>query len=42
MAMLKNAIDFEYEVVGKPSIAFYKEALNLIRRQKFKNRFWRY
>lgn len=36
MAMLKNAIDFEYEVVGKPSIAFYKEALNLIRRQNSK------
>ncbi|SQA76889.1 HAD family hydrolase [Campylobacter jejuni] len=36
MAMLKNAIDFEYEVVGKPSIAFYKEALNLIRKQNSK------
>ncbi|EOW1386121.1 HAD-IIA family hydrolase [Campylobacter coli] len=36
MAMLQNAIDFEYEVVGKPSIAFYKEALNLIRRQNSK------
>ncbi len=31
MAMLQNAIDFKYQVVGKPSIAFYKEALRLLR-----------
>ncbi len=33
MAMLKNALDFEYEVIGKPSLAFYKESLNLLRMQ---------
>ncbi len=31
MAMLQNAIDFKYQVVGKPSTAFYKEALRLLR-----------
>ncbi|BEK37626.1 HAD-IIA family hydrolase [Campylobacter coli] len=31
MAMLQNAIDFKYQVVGKPSAAFYKEALRLLR-----------
>ncbi|EAI4306009.1 HAD-IIA family hydrolase [Campylobacter coli] len=31
MAMLQNAIDFKYQVVGKPSPAFYKEALRLLR-----------
>lgn len=31
MAMLQNAIDFKYRVVGKPSTAFYKEALRLLR-----------
>ncbi|MBK1963880.1 HAD-IIA family hydrolase [Campylobacter novaezeelandiae] len=33
MAMLKNATNFNYEVVGKPSLAFYKEALKLIQKQ---------
>ncbi|EHO4167250.1 HAD-IIA family hydrolase [Campylobacter coli] len=31
MAMLQNAINFKYQVVGKPSTAFYKEALRLLR-----------
>lgn len=31
MAMLQNAIDFKYQVVGKPSTAFYKETLRLLR-----------
>ncbi len=31
MAMLQNAIDFKYQVVGKPSTAFYKEALRILR-----------
>ncbi|WP_317362484.1 HAD-IIA family hydrolase [Campylobacter helveticus] len=34
MAMLKNATNLNYEVVGKPSEAFYKEALRLINLQK--------
>lgn len=34
MAMLKNAINFKYEVVGKPSLAFYKEALSLLKKQE--------
>lgn len=33
MAMLLNATTFEYEVVGKPSTAFYKEALKRIKMQ---------
>ncbi|KAA6226027.1 HAD-IIA family hydrolase [Campylobacter sp. LR264d] len=33
MAMLKNAYEFEYEVVGKPSRAFYETALKLIKMQ---------
>ncbi|MBK1972076.1 HAD-IIA family hydrolase [Campylobacter sp. TTU-622] len=36
MAMLKNAINFKYEVVGKPSLSFYKEALRLIQKQNQK------
>lgn len=36
VAMLENAVKFKYEVVGKPSPAFYKEALNLIRKQNSK------
>ncbi|MBS4234725.1 HAD-IIA family hydrolase [Campylobacter vulpis] len=34
MAMLKNATNLSYEVVGKPSKAFYEEALRLINLQK--------
>ena len=34
MAMIQNASHCEYEVVGKPSFAFYKQALALIREQK--------
>ncbi|TEY04643.1 HAD-IIA family hydrolase [Campylobacter sp. US33a] len=33
MAMLKNAIKFDYEVIGKPSFAFYNEALKLLKMQ---------
>lgn len=33
MAMLKNAIKFDYEVIGKPSKAFYESALKLLKRQ---------
>ncbi|TQR30633.1 HAD family hydrolase [Campylobacter sp. MIT 99-7217] len=33
MHMLKYACDLKYEVVGKPSLAFYKEALNLLKKQ---------
>lgn len=33
MAMIKNASSCEYEVVGKPSFAFYKQALALIKKQ---------
>ncbi|MBM0636765.1 HAD-IIA family hydrolase [Campylobacter sp. VicNov18] len=33
LAMLKNAVSLEYEVVGKPSKAFYQEALKLLRKQ---------
>ncbi len=34
MAMIKNAIYCNYEVLGKPSFAFYKKALELIQEQK--------
>lgn len=34
MKMLENACGCSYEVVGKPSLAFYKEALSLIKEQK--------
>ncbi len=34
MAMIKNATHCEYEVVGKPSFAFYKQALSLIKKQE--------
>ena len=34
MAMIQNASHCEYEVVGKPSFAFYQQALALIREQK--------
>lgn len=33
MAMIQNASSCTYEVVGKPSVAFYKEALKLLRIQ---------
>lgn len=33
MAMVKNASHCDYEVIGKPSFAFYKQALSLIKEQ---------
>ncbi|MCH5336774.1 MAG: HAD-IIA family hydrolase [Campylobacter sp.] len=33
MAMIQNASGCDYEVVGKPSFAFYKQALTLIKEQ---------
>lgn len=39
MAMLKNAINFDYEVIGKPSFAFYNEALKLLKMQDEKAEF---
>lgn len=39
MAMLKNAVHFEYDVVGKPSFLFYKEALKLLKMQNQNARF---
>ncbi|CAM4072356.1 HAD-IIA family hydrolase [Campylobacter armoricus] len=33
MAMLKNAYEFNYKVIGKPSKAFYESALKLLKRQ---------
>lgn len=33
MAMLKNACEFEYSVIGKPSKAFYESALKLLKKQ---------
>ncbi|MGH2327106.1 HAD-IIA family hydrolase [Campylobacter taeniopygiae] len=39
MAMLKNAIHFEYDVMGKPSVIFYNEALKLLKMQNQNARF---
>ncbi len=39
MAMLKNATNFDYEVIGKPSFAFYNEALKLLKMQDEKAEF---
>ncbi|MCX2683029.1 HAD-IIA family hydrolase [Campylobacter sp. MIT 21-1685] len=39
MLMLLNAVHFEYQVVGKPSVAFYEEALRLLQMQDPKARF---
>ncbi|MCV3387402.1 HAD-IIA family hydrolase [Campylobacter sp. IFREMER_LSEM_CL2256] len=33
MSMLKNACEFDYKVIGKPSKAFYASALNLLKQQ---------
>ncbi|AXP09413.1 HAD-IIA family hydrolase [Campylobacter hepaticus] len=39
MVMLKHAVNFKYEVIGKPSISFYQEALNLLKKQDLKANF---